>query len=187
MSDEQPQPGHPDKPFVRLCSDLLKSIGFRWGAPLYRATASFTIDEVLRGLRAGHGPTAELLFTTTVEQEKIRLSTTAIRAYALTHDADFLGNLFGDMRPSEENCFVIEGLSVVLVPESPVGPTNDFATAAAYDHDDLRDLPPGGGVEEQGYLKVMAVVACDRDGHVVGAVVQQLPSPADQILYVPPL
>lgn len=175
------------KPLDRYYSDQLKWLGFRYGAPIYRASGDFTIDQALASLRAGTGDKAkEMRFTTKIEQETIRLHVTAVRSYALIGGEGFLGDLFGDNRGSADDCFILEGLLWVSVPD---GSGSDFATADTYDtyerESSMRRATQAD--EDNRYLKGLAVIRCDhRTGQVINAVIQRVPSPADQMLFIPP-
>jgi hypothetical protein len=195
LDSEEQRQGLTGKRLVRVLSDCLKWIGFRYGAPIYRAEANFTFADVQRALfpeSPGYDQ-AKLSFTTKVGREEIRFHVTKIRGYAFTGDSDFLGDLFpAPHSVGEDDCFVVEGL--LLVPDSDKAMPPDsytFAVAEAYDNPgDLRgsaDRTRVPSEPEDAYLKVIAVIACDREqGRVVSAVVQKLPSPADQILQIPP-
>ncbi len=176
-------------PLVRLESDFLKFMGLRYGAPIHRAGGDFSRDDLMRAMfgarSAGGYRTAELTFTA-ASGERIGLHVTTVHGYLFQYDEDFLGNLFP--RPLEvhaDNCFVIEGL---LLEAGSRG--EEFAAAAAYgpgsvdlSSDDVRFLQE----HDELYLKVRAVVAFDGAGGLISAIVQKLPSPADQILSIPPV
>jgi hypothetical protein len=188
MLDENQPPsgGFTGKPLIRYFSDQLKWIGFRYGAPIYRGTADFSIDDVWSCVRAGTGEEAKtFLFTTKIERQVIRLHVTSIRGYALMGDEGFLGDLFGDNPGRAEDCFVLEGLLETVTPD---GSDYEFTMSDAFDRSEptfsTGRVPR---TDEDRYLKALAVVMCGQAGRVVDCIIQRLPSRHDQILFIPPL
>jgi hypothetical protein len=172
-----------DKWYVRATSNALKAVGFRYGAPLYRAEADFTIDQAFQGLRRGlrHHSSVKLNFETRGERASIQMHLTAIRACDLTCSRQFVQSLFPEY-PWLDWCFMLEGLLVTPVDG------DDFATSEAYDPGESPSLDEAGLLDDEDfYLKVLAVVACDHEGRVLDAIVQKVPSPADELLYIPQL
>jgi hypothetical protein len=174
-----------DKSLMRWYSDQLKYIGFRYGSPIYRATGNFKIEDVFHTVRAGIGEAAETVtLTTRLEDEDIHLHVTSIRAYALTGDEEFLNDLFGLHRGQAQNCFVLEGL--LREPSESIDP-GPFLTSDSYGPDERGYQPDRVPREDEDlYLKGLAVIMCDEDGWVIDSVIQRLPSPADQVLAIPP-
>jgi hypothetical protein len=174
---------------VRVLSDCLKWLGFRHGAPIYRAKANFTFSDLKEAQFAGGDyDKAKVTLTTEPEHAVIGMYVNGTCKYEFFGDEEFLADLFGGLSHPDsldaDFCYVVEGLLLEL--PDPDGRV--FATSGAYDsgestYDPTR-VPP---TDEDMYLKVLAVVAFDKTGEAISAVVQRIPSPADQILYIPAL
>lgn len=185
MSAKRTNNSRVGKGYVRATSNALKAVGFRHGAPLYRAEADFTIDQAFEGLRWGsrRHHRGMLDFETTDEHvHSIRMYVTSIRACDLTCSRPFMEILFPDL--ALPPCFVLEGLLVRSI-DTGGGPDFEFATSGAYDPAESPSMDKAGLLDEEDfYLKVLAVVACDSEGNILDAIVQKVPSPADEPLYI---
>jgi len=195
MSNEEAPEGRRQLPLTgvaleRAISEELKWLGFRYGAPIYRAVPRFTFDDLTQALF--NREKVELSFWAKLAEEEIRVHVTRIQTYDMVHNEDLVGNLFP--RPmfhfGDRDIWVLDGL--LLVPNPCEPGTEMIATAAAYGsdledpafiHNDSSRVPVR---PEDHLLKVLAVVGFDDQGENSNALVQRVPSPADQLLAVPP-
>ena len=173
-----------DKQYARFVSASLKAFGFRHGAPLHRATADFTIDQVFQGLRPGRDEDSpNLTFHLRTGDAAITMRAMKVRNLRLDGLTALLIEMFGErwLVGGDENCLVIEGSLYDADRE-------DFVAADAYDRGEPDHYPwPLALPDPDFHIAVVAVVSFSRDGRVLDAIVQRVPSPADEILTIPPM
>jgi hypothetical protein len=188
-NSDQERPVLTGKVLERVLSDLLKLIGFRPGAPIYRADARFTIGGLQRALFPVVSDDEAILAFVTVAGEEIRVRVTVIRDFVYTSDEDFAGDLFPRERYESARQWIIEGLLIVPDRDPLAKGSYTLAVAEHYDYpggQSYKDPTLVPGEPPDAYLKVIAVISCNREGRVESAVVQRVPSPSDEVLRIPP-
>jgi hypothetical protein len=163
-------------PLLRYYTRELRRLGFRYGTPIYRATADFTVDDLKTALFE-----AGTVAFQPVGSFEIRTHVTGIRNYNLTQNTGF-GDLFADFDHARTGrCWMVEGFLAVPHPDPEI--EFDFAQGDTAEPEYVAHDPQE---DDELYVHVLAIVAVAEDGHVISAVVQRLPCVGDQLLHIPP-
>jgi hypothetical protein len=164
-----------DKQFARFVSTSLKQFGFRHGAPIHRATADLTLDQMLNAL--SHNETAT--FRPRNGEEPVTVTVESVRSLGLRTVVYMLDDVPGFKTGSSPRIFVIEG---------SLWNGEAAHRAAAYDRGESEHYPWPLAMEDPDfYLTVVALVSFGDDGQVLDVIVQRVPSRADEILTIPPM
>lgn len=156
----------------RLFSEKLWWLGFRYGTPIHWATADCTLEDLTRALFGGSDP----VFTTVPEQFEIRMQVTGVRETLLCHDPSLAQELF----PGSDEYWMVDGL--LLTEHELLRGEHRLAIASTYEQGEPVKCRHA---EEDKYPKVVAAVAFDVNGQFLDALVQKLPSPAEQLIEIP--
>jgi hypothetical protein len=194
MSNEEASGGRQQLPLTgvaleRAISEELKWLGFRSGAPIYRAEPQFTFDDLKQALF--NREKAKLSFWAKLPAEEIRVHVAGIQCFEEICSSDVCGDMFPypTYRLHADDLWIIDGVLLVQDPGNPGSYIPAMSSAYAHDdpafsHNDSSRVP----VEPaDAYLKVLAVVGFDDQRKSGNAIVQRVPSPAGQLIAVPPL
>jgi hypothetical protein len=168
VSNESPEAGSgplSGMPLLRFWSRELRWLGFCYGSPIHRATATFSFEDLKTALFDEEA----LTFTTTVERMSIRVYVTAVRECQVTQKEEFIRNDVFE-HGAEERYWIVEGLLSVY------HPVVDYAFAMA-DTREQEYNPRDRQEEEDMHVKVLAVVGFSADGQFAGAIVQRTGRP----------
>jgi hypothetical protein len=173
----------------RHFSDQLKFFGFRYGAPIHRGTPRFSRSQMLAALGARdehlEKPENKITFDVDGDGSPITVIIDGVRSVEASHSEELIGDLFDDHRQA----FVVDGL--FSHPDPDDADDTGIVQVAAYgpEHGGSRpyddDRIPHYDLDR--FQRVAAIVTFESDGRPVGALVQLVPSPADEILRLPPL
>jgi len=173
-------------------SDLfvLKSLGFRPGAKIHRAHATFTLEDMGASLfYVDGGSSPKLMFITTVTREPIRMDLETAYKWDSVSGEETFENLFPDRHRFDfERAWVLRG--ILMTPEDDesheaepfLQPENPHYTFS-YGYEGVHF---GTETEPESFLHVVAIVAYDREAKKLEAIIQRVPSPNDDLLVVPP-
>lgn len=185
---------------IRYVSTYLKGLGFRPGAPILRATQGFTLTQLVDALLSWHNRRVVELTLSAAKGDEVIFTLESVSPYDGAFPSDDYDSLLfpRELHESprglrERHWFILDGGLQYRRYSPSTGELDaddlDYQLAATHWKDEPLTDAVGTAIpfRQNIYLSVRVVVAFDSEGEFISAVYQRVPSPADDVLTVPPI